>query len=177
MRNQGQLFLGGAIILVGLLFLIGNLADIDTGAFCWPIAFILLGVWLVLRPQMIAPDVMLTQRFLGTIRRRGTWQVADEEVWSFVADLKLDMTDADIPEGETSIKTFGFVTDLTLLVPKDVGVSVSSSAFVSSVKMLDRKEESFVAPLRIQTDNYDTAARKIQIEMIQFVAEVKIRRS
>jgi lia operon protein LiaF len=175
MRNQGQLFLGSVIIAIGVLFLIGNLTDIDIGAYCWPSAFILLGLWLLLRPRMIDPDVVLTQKLFGPIRRTGAWQVTDEEYWTFVADYEIDLTEAQIPEGETRLRAYGFVGDFDLKVPDDVGVSVSSTAFVSEIKASGHKEEKFLTPLRLQTDNYQTAQRKVVLELTFFVSDVKVR--
>jgi predicted membrane protein len=175
MRNQGQLYMGGAIIVIGVLILIGNLTNVDFGVYCWPLAFILLGVWLIVRPRMLEPGATLTQRLIGEIERAGDYAVTDEEFWAFIAELDLDMTQADIPQGETRLKVYGFVGEVDLLVPEDVGVAVSSTSFVNSIKMPTGKQESFVAPLRLQTDNYKIAERKIRLEMTCFVGEAKIR--
>lgn len=175
MRSQTQLFLGAIIILMGVLFLIGNLFDVDVGAFCWPIGLIVVGVWLLLRPQMVSPGTATTQKILGEVERMGSWQVGDEEFLVFIADVDLDMTKADIPSGETRLRAFGFVGDIELLVPEEVGIAISSTAFVSDVKMLGRKEESILSPLHLQSDNYKTAERKIHLDAAFFVADLKIR--
>ncbi|HEX6384521.1 MAG TPA: cell wall-active antibiotics response protein LiaF [Anaerolineae bacterium] len=175
MRNQGQIFVGAVLILLGVLFLVSNIFNVDIGAFCWPLAFILLGVWLLLRPQMLGPDTVTTQKLFGEIERTGAWQVVDEEIWAFITDLELDMTKADIPPGETYIRCLGFVGDVELFVPEDVGVKVSSTAFVSDVSLPDQKQESFLSPVRLQTNNYKMAERKIYLETTYFVGEVKVR--
>jgi predicted membrane protein len=175
MRNQEQIFLGAILILLGILFLISNVFDVDVGAFCWPIAFILLGVWLLLRPQMLSPDTAMTQKLFGEIERTGAWQVTDEEIWAFITDLDLDMTKADIPVGETHIRCLGFIGDIELFVPEDVGVRVSSIAFVSDVTIPEHKQESFLSPVRLQSNNYKTAERKIYLETTYFVGEIKVR--
>jgi lia operon protein LiaF len=175
MRNQGELYLGGAIILIGILFLIGNLTDINVAEFCWPVAIILLGVWLLARPRMLEPGIALTQKLLGSVDRHGDWVVTDEEIWTFIADMDLDMTAAEITPGETQIRAFGFIGDIELSVPADVGVSIASTAFVSEVKLGSNKEERFIAPLRLETDGYKTAERKIRLESTFFVGEVKVR--
>mgnify|MGYP001066960848 CR=1 FL=1 len=45
MRIPGQVIFGILIILIGLMFLFGNLFDVDVGALCFPTALILVGVW------------------------------------------------------------------------------------------------------------------------------------
>ncbi len=175
MRNKWQIYIGILIILVGLMFLIGNIFDVDVGAFCLPVGLIGLGVWLLLRPRLISPDTAIRMKLVGDVRRRGDWQVADEEIWIGVGDVRLDMTSADVPVGETRIRVFGFVGSVTLLVPEGVGVSVSSTAFVTEAKVLGQKHERFLDSFHLVSDEYETAERKVQLETVSFVAELKVR--
>ena len=174
MRNQGQVVLAVVVILVGVVLLIGNLLDVDVWALCWPMALILLGVWVLLRPRMIGTDTVARQKLLGNIRRRGQWQVVEEEFWIGIGDVSLDMTDAEIPLGETQLRVWNFVGDVRLTVPQEVGVSVSCSAFIADVRVLGRKRDSFLAPVRISSENYETAERKIRLETTSFIADVRV---
>ncbi len=175
MRNQGQFYLGIVIVLVGVLLLIGNLLDIDLSILCWPSAFILLGLFLILRPKMVEPGTEMTQKFLGEVERAGHWQVGDEEFWFFVGDIELDMTQADIPQGETKIRAIGFVGDIDLYVPAEVGVAVASTAFVSEVQLADNKEENFLTPVQMRSKNYKVADKKILLQTTCFVGDIKVR--
>lgn len=178
MRDRGQVFIGAAIILAGLVFLIGNQFNINVWAFCWPTALILLGVWLLVRTQRGVPDTGVRQRLLilGDMHRDGAWQVADEEIWVGVGDVDLDMLEAEVPLGETRIRILGFVSDVDILVPEGVGVSVSSTAFVSDAKVLGKKREGILVPVDVVSDDYETAERKVRLETTCFVSEVKVRR-
>lgn len=176
MRNQTQLFFGLLVIFFGVLFLIGNLFDVNIGAFCWPIGLILIGLWLIMRPRMAGPNTGTNFIFLGDYERSGPWVVKNEEFYSFIAETDLDFTKAEIPLGETQIRAYGFIGDIDLLVPADVGVAVNSSAFVTSLKQAGEKEEdSFLAPVNWQSDNYKLAERKIRLEAGHFIAEIKVR--
>jgi lia operon protein LiaF len=177
MRNQGQVYLALFIILIGVLFLIGNLFDVDVGTFCWPTALILLGLWLLLRPQLISSDAAVHQKLLGDIRRRGAWQVTDEEIWLGIGDIRLDLAEAEIPVGETKLRVWNFVGSVNLRVPDDVGVSLTSTAFVSDVRMFGRKQEGILTPVQMSSENYETAERKVRLEITCFVADVRIRRA
>ena len=177
MRNQGQLFLGGLLIFLGVLFLVGTIFRINVWAFCWPIGLILLGGWILLRPQMVAPGTPVHITPLGSIRREGSWRVANEEFWLFVGDAKFDMTQADIPTGETTLRLFGFVGDVALTVPSGVGVAVSSTAFVTDLKIFGQQNENFVMPYSYASDDYATAERQVRLEVTHFVASVKVKRA
>ena len=175
MRNKWQFFIGGAITLIGLMFLVGSIFKVDMGAFCFPIGLILLGVFLLLRPQLVGPDKSVLLRLLGDVRRYGDWQVADEEIWIGVGNVRLDMTDADIPVGETRIRAFGFVGDVRLLVPEGVGVSVSSTSFVTDARVLGQRRDSLLTPVHFASKGYETAERKVQLEMSYFVGNLRVR--
>ena len=175
MRNQGQLILAVAIIIFGIVLLVGNLLDVDMWVLCWPSALILLGVILLLRPQLISSDAAVAQKLLGDIRRRGAWDVTDEEFWLGVGDVTLDMTEAEIPVGETHLRIWCFVAGIKLTVPEDVGVAVSSTAFVTDARFFGRKREGFVTPVRMVSENYELAERKVRLESTSFVGDSKVR--
>ena len=79
MYNKQQVFIGVVIILVGMAFLVGNIFDVDVGSLCCPVALIATGVLLLMRPHLLDPDTPGRLKPLGDVRRRGAWQVADEE--------------------------------------------------------------------------------------------------
>ena len=80
MQNRGQLILGGLLILFGALFLVSNIFNIDFGALCWPLAIILIGVWIIVRPRMVAEDTDLRMWVFGDHYRRGEWQAKDQHI-------------------------------------------------------------------------------------------------
>ncbi len=173
---RGQVVVGIVIILLGVVFLLGNVFDINLSAYFWPLLLIGLGIFVLLRPGMVERDTAVTQRILGEIDRAGEWDVQSEEFQSFIADTTLDVTKANLPEGTTKFRFMNFVGDIELIVPESVGVSVQSSAFVSNVQVNGRKEESFLGPLNVQTEDYKAAASKIRLEATGFVNEIKVRR-
>jgi lia operon protein LiaF len=177
MRNRGQLVLGVVIILVGVLFLVGNLLDVDTWGIFWPSLLILLGVLLFLRPRWEWGGRVGQARYriLGDIRRNGVWQVGDEELWVGIGEVELDMINAEIPPGETHLHVWGFVGDVELFVPQDVGVSLSASAFVVDARVFGRKRDGILVPVNVKSDNYETAERKVRLETTHFVGEVKVK--
>ncbi len=176
MRNKGQIYIGAAFIVAGLMFLLGTVLGINVWALCWSLGLILLGVWLLLRPQLVGPGTAVRQRLLGDIERDGAWQVTDEEFWIGVGEIDLDMTGAEIPIGETRLRVYGFVADVDLRVPQDVGLSVVSTAFVTASRVPGKKRDDFLVPFHYTSDDYETAERKVRLEVTAFVADVKLRR-
>jgi predicted membrane protein len=177
MYNTRLIFVGVAIIVIGLIALIGNILDLDLGRFLCPTILILAGVWLLVRPRMARPGTTFTTKLLGDVRRSGEWQAVEEEITLGIGDIELDMTHADIPTGETRIRAFGFVNGISLIVPEGVGVMVSSMAFMTEAKVFGQKHTRFFAASQFTSDDYETAERKVHLDLSYFVADVKVKRS
>ena len=175
MYNKRQMFIGIAILLIGIISLLGSVFDIDVGDLCWPTALIAAGVLLLTRPHLLDPDTPGQVKLIGNVRRSGKWQVADDELWIGIGDARLNMVDADIPVGETLIRVYSFVGDVRVSVPQGVGISASSTAFLTDAKVLGHKGDYFVTPFEMSSDDYETAERKVQVEMIAFVSNLKIK--
>jgi lia operon protein LiaF len=176
MRDKGALFIGIVLVILGALFLISNLLEVNFWPFCWPTALIAVGAWMILRPRMISPDTALEQKLLGEISRDGVWEVKDEELWVGIGDVELDMTRASIPLGETRLRVFGLVGGLEVLAPEQVGISIASTAFVTDGKVFGKQQERFAGTLDIASDDYETAERRVRIEVTRFATSLKVRR-
>lgn len=174
MINRGQLTIGIMLVLLGVIFLLGTVFNINVWAICWPAGLIALGVWLILRPRLVGTGAEVV--LLGELRRSGSWAVRDEEIWLGIADADLDLTRAEIPTGETRFRIFGFVGDVDVLVPAGIGVSVSASGFVIDSDLLGHDRETFLTPVEAVSEDYASAERKLRIEMTCFVCDLKVKR-
>jgi hypothetical protein len=175
MVNKPQVFIGAVIILIGVVSLIGTMFDIDVGALFCPVALIAAGVLLLLRPQLLDPGTPGQLMLLGDVRRRGVWGVADEDIWSGVGNVLLDMSGADVPVGETHVRVYNFVGDVRVSVPEGVGVSVSCMAFVTDARVLGRRRDYFLTPFELSSDDYEAAERRIRLDVLSFVGSLRVR--
>ena len=174
MRNRGFLMVGSLLIVWGGLILLSNLFNIDFWSICWPLALILVGVWLLVRPRPVIGGAHIHLSPLNNTRRSGAWKVADEEIFTLVGNTRLDMTQAEIQPGETVLRVYGFVGDLNLRLPQDVAFSVSSWAFVNDVRILNQKHDGFVTPVEYASPNYESAEKKMRLETFFFVLDLDI---
>ncbi len=175
MRNPGLLIFGGFLILLGLSSLFSTLFNIDLWALLWPALLILLGVWLLLRPRFGGPAGGIDVSLFGEVERSGAWKASNEEFWTFVGDVKLDLTGAEIAPGETIYRFNGFIADVDIYLPQGVGLSVGANGFVSSIKLPGEKRDRFLIPFEWKSLNYDSAERKIRLETLFFVNDLKIK--
>jgi lia operon protein LiaF len=174
MRRNGLILIGGFLIALGFFQIISQVFNINFWAICFPIGLILLGVFIIWRPKIFWPGPDAKFRPFGDIKRHGDWQVSDEEFYIFVGDIRLDLTRAEIPPGVTTIRAYGFVGDVELLIAQNTGLSISSFAFLTDSKIMDRKRDVFVSPLNYRSEGYESAERKVRIETYFFVHELVI---
>lgn len=175
MRSRGQLIVGLLLLLFGLLALIGAVTNIDVGDLFWPSVLIIIGVWFLVRPRVVKDGSQAHIQLLGDVFRTGQWSVSSQEIWIGIADVDLDLTQAEVPTGETTFRIIGFIGDIDLTVPPGVGVAVEAMGMISTIRFLDKKSDYFLTPVHLKTDGYDTAEKKIILETTAFIGDLSIR--
>jgi len=175
MRNRRILIIGSLLVIYGFLLLLGEIFNFDMGKLCFPSLLILFGLFLLFRPKLFAPESKFILRLFGGLRREGEWQVEDREIMMFVGDIYLDFSQAIFPSRETSLRIYAFVGDIDLITPAGVGVSLTSTAFLSSAKLWGKKQDVFLSTLEESSLNYEGAENKIRLDIICFVADINLK--
>ena len=175
MRNQGQIIFALVLVLIGVVFLIGNLLQVDTSAFCWPIGLIVIGILMIARPRMAPAGRAVEMKLLGDIRRRGTWQAMEEEIWLGIGEVNLDFTQANIPAGETHLHVWALIEDVDLTIPPGIGMAVTSTALINTHKIHGEKQDQFLMPLQWTSPNYTTAECRVIVEATSLICDLKVR--
>ncbi len=173
MTKRGQVILGSALLLLGAFALIGAIFRVDFGLFCWPILLVLLGVWLLFRPQIERTGTHIL--LISDVRRRGIWPVVNETYWIGIGDVHLDFTQAEVPVGETVIQVNGLVGGLKVITPPGLGLAVNASGFLVDLSIFGKKQDQFLSPLEMRTSGYETSERRVRLESVFFVNDLKVR--
>jgi lia operon protein LiaF len=174
--KRWQIFLGLLLIVLGLFSLFELVFHINLWRFVGPLLLVALGVWLILRPQMAGPDVKVQMPIFGDIRKTGVWEATNHEIWMLAGNSRLDFTDASFPNGEATIRIIGFVADVKVILPEDVGLFIESSAIVSELKGITNKEERLFNTLEYATPEYQSASKKVKLQTVAFVSTIKLKR-
>ena len=172
--RKSEIIIGSAILGVGLLLFVGAIFNIDLWGLICPAALIALGIWLIYRTRQDPREGDLNIKFVGDIRRQGSWQPKSEETWGFVLDSRLDFTEADLPEGETVFRVGAFVNDIKATIPAEVGAAIYSMAFMTESRIQGEKQETFFIPFTWQSVNFETATKKVILKPICFVSEIMV---
>ena len=174
MRNRTQLWVGLTLVVLGALYLGAVLLQIDLRGSFWAVILIVLGLLMLLRPA-IGGSGQDDFRIFGNVVQRGPWKVSSRDFWTFIGDVKLDLTEAELPEGETIVRVNAFIGDMKVIAPTDMAVAVSAAGLIIDARLFGEKRDGFFAPVEMKTPGYDTAVKKIRLEAAGFISGLKVR--
>jgi len=177
MAQKTALWVGGAMIGLGLIFLIGTITQINLWQFFWPLLFIVLGLLLIFRPRLLGDQSNVDFHLLGDVKFEGNWIVENKEIWNVIGDTEIDLSLAQIPQGETTLRVMGFVGDVKVRVPESVGLSVNGTGFIVDGNLFGDKNTGILAPVEYTSENYHTAGQRLRLETGYFVHELKLERT
>lgn len=116
--------------------------------------------------------------FIGDIHMgRDHFQLKNTNISQFIGDTVLDLTNAQIPYGETRINISAFVGDIKVYIPDDMdlGVSVNSSSFVGDMQVLDESRSGFMSNVQLKTPYYKESGKKVRITVSAFIGDIKVK--
>lgn len=169
-RGVAPLLWGGAMIVVGVLWLLQMLGlDVPWSAI-GPIGVIAVGLALLAGARtgthggLIALGIVLTILSAITVTFHGPFDVGDRtyrptsvaelpEAYELgVGNLVVDLRDVDFPADDTELTVRLNVGDLRILLPDDVIVAVDSTIGVGELRVLDRRQSGFGPHIQLFDD-------------------------
>ncbi|WP_410512139.1 cell wall-active antibiotics response protein LiaF [Paenibacillus sp. BR2-3] len=123
-------------------------------------------------------DTTNRSAFIGDIHMgREHFQLKNTNLSQFIGDTVLDLTNAQIPYGETKINISAFVGDIKVYIPDDMdlGISVNSSSFIGDMQVLDQSRGGFMSNAQCKTPYYKEAGKKIRINVSAFIGDIKVK--
>lgn len=177
MAKKPALWVGGAMIALGIILFVGTLTRVNIWPYVWPSLIILLGVLLLVRPRMLGSQTNVDFHLLGDVHLGSDWPVHSQEIWNVIGDTVLDLSRADFPEGETNLRVMGFVGDVKVRLPEAVGVKLNATGLVVDGNLFGMKDTGIFTPVQLESDNYASAAQRVNIETGYFIHEINLERS
>lgn len=108
---------------------------------------------------------------------REHFQLKQTNISQFIGDTVLDLTNAQIPYGETKINISAFVGDIKVYIPDDMnlGVSVNGSSFIGDMQVLEQSRSGFMSNVQCKTPYYKEAGKKVRINVSCFIGDIKVK--
>ena len=113
--------------------------------------------------------------FAGDINIGPEWQPVDEEIRMFAGDIDIDLREVELPEGSTNYAVRFFAGDITIYLPAEVGLKISSSGFVVESKIDGASVSNVMTGYEYVSENYDIATKKFNLVTTAFAVDLKIK--
>lgn len=182
--DRRRAFWGVLIIIVGGIWLYNNLGigPRITWSIAWPLILIAVGLWIILRQSGYftsgrGRNSYVLDHIFGDVKlEHVAWDLKDMDVNVVIGDVALDLSRARIPDGLTTIRIRSFIGDLDIVVPQGLAVSAVASAAVGALHVLGEKRDGFFQDIAFATPDYDTAAKKVRIEIGLVIGDAAVMR-
>ncbi len=123
------------------------------------------------------PGTFQDRRFLGEVEVAGPLQAGPMRIETFIGEVRLDLTQATFPDGETPIHVSTVIGEVRVLLPADIPASVRVTSMLGESEALGRVSGAFMGDVRAETDDYAAASRRIRLDAQSLIGEVAVRRA
>ncbi|MFC7439817.1 cell wall-active antibiotics response protein LiaF [Laceyella putida] len=103
------------------------------------------------------------------------YELTDINLSSGISDIKMDLSKAMIPEGESTIVISGLLGDVDIYVPDDLDVAVAATVSVGHLDILGHKQGGVNRQVLLETQDYRQARRKVKISISLLAGDVGVR--
>ncbi|MCS7461771.1 cell wall-active antibiotics response protein LiaF [Paenibacillus doosanensis] len=165
--RKGYIFIGiGLVILIG-----GNLSLLLS------VVLISLGYFYIRSRQLQRDDKYVRkQSLIDSIRwGREPWVLRSSSIWNVLGELQIDLTYAIPEQPETTIVLQGVIADVDIIVPEDMGLSVTAWVLFGQSDIGPNKEAGVFNKTVWQSANYETADTRVELLITYVVADIDIK--
>jgi hypothetical protein len=197
--SSAQVLLGALLVLVG----VGWLLDVSGVGVPWravlPAALIAVGLataagaWRGRQTGLILIGLALAVVLVGAAasdwtvtfplnsgvgdRTERPTSTADlKEYRHGVGNLNLDLTGLQLPDGTTTVRARVAVGELRVQAPEGVALQVDGRSGIGQVQALERQADGFGSRLRVRSDDFDGASRRLLLDVRVGLGQVEVDR-
>jgi lia operon protein LiaF len=202
MRNNSNLVWGIILIVIGLVFLLDNYDVLSAREIVWtywPLVLVLLGIHLIWRSNRESPgvsgstqahrgmhgggektvgkssDTLSESNIMGDVNLRVTsTSFRGGSVNTVFGDTRLDCTSMSLAEGEQLLRISGVFGDVKIELPSNISFRVAGNTLAGSITIHDYQKSGIGQTIAYQTDDYETADKKLLIDISQILGDVKV---
>ena len=179
--SSGRFFSGLAVFLVGVFYLarrFGYLEKIGS-ELMWSVLFAVLlifaGVHLI-RGRALSGSSGGRLAFLGGLNVGAStlWKLESGSYFAFMGGIEMDLTRAELPEGETIIDLTAVMGGINVKIPSDMVVVYEGTAVLGGVAFKDQADGGIVAGHRIGEVD-EGAGKFLRIQARSFMGGIDIK--
>jgi lia operon protein LiaF len=102
------------------------------------------------------------------------WQLQDMNIWQGIGDVKIDLSRAYIPDGETVIIINGWIGDIDIYVPYDLDISLTASVNLGDIDVLGNKQGGINRTMTLSTSNYLTSNKRVRLVASLLIGDIDV---
>lgn len=195
MLNRRE-FWGAIILIIGLIFLFGNLEILDYSVRrfirnLWPVILIIVGIAFIIRhtgrkgKNNWAKDNFFYRtgdHIHGSISRvfgdsdieaRGI-EIDGLDCTSVFGDLSLNLAEAKLKSGINKVYVSTTFGDITVIVPSNMEAKAYGATTFGDLYVLGRSASGISNNITMQSDGYDNTADKVYITATATFGDIKV---
>ena len=190
LRGLGIILIGTLIIIAGALLLSNSLGytSIDVPAVIGSVIGIgviiggLLLIWSyrhrlpkATELQRVPDRVMRRWRILGDMDIGGEkWELEDMELESWLGDVRLDLTQVHLGQGERAIRLFHLIGDVDIFVPRALPMAVEVNSVIGKISLPGKKADGFFRWLSFTSPDYQSADKRVSVRVRSIIGDVNV---
>lgn len=103
------------------------------------------------------------------------FELRDMKVTNGIGDVKIDLSKAVIPPGETTIEINALLGDIHIYVPYELEVSVQASVLMGEMDLLGHHQDGIARRFATQSAGYQQATKRVNIILSLGLGEIDVR--
>jgi predicted membrane protein len=108
----------------------------------WPVIVILIGISFITGGKISSKSQVA---FMGGIEKRDNWNVTSSSYVAFMGGIDLDLTRANIPDGETVLDLTAVMGGMEVYVPRDITVICKGFAVLGGHQLINKASGGIVS--------------------------------
>ncbi|MGO5677245.1 LiaRS two-component regulatory system accessory protein LiaF [Bacillus subtilis] len=114
--------------------------------------------------------------FIGELQMmKQPFDLNDLNVSGFIDDIKIDLSKAMIPEGESTIVISGVIGNVDIYVPSDLEVAVSSAVFIGDINLIGSKKSGLSTKVYAASTDFSESKRRVKVSVSLFIGDVDVK--
>ncbi|MBJ3766490.1 LiaRS two-component regulatory system accessory protein LiaF [Bacillus subtilis] len=114
--------------------------------------------------------------FIGELQMmKQPFDLNDLNVSGFIGDIKIDLSKAMIPEGESTIVISGVIGNVDIYVPSDLEVAVSSAVFIGDINLIGSKKSGLSTKVYAASTDFSESKRRVKVSVSLFIGDVDVK--
>jgi hypothetical protein len=175
--TRTQMLFGGMAALLLIIVVLGVIAGASAWKMLCPAALIALGGAVIARHVIAPQEGPWDFKLIGDVRLAGPSLAESREIWVGIGDIRLDLSETDLPDGEIVYQLIGLIGDVEMRVPGGVGLIVDSSGLITDAKIFEEKHGGIFAPIHYVTPDYESAASRVRLDAAHLIGDLKVKRA